>query len=256
MSSHITLILSTDLTNSSISEFWWTISSINGLLLLLLLNHWANFFALCGNLIPIHPSRMPEKSFVKRFWGLSKWQEKTPKRQKTSISFSFGALQPMIEGWQTGEPFESEYFLIYGDFFCIFSKFLTYWSNHLIIMLMSQYILKFSQFYILLSYNNAYISIYSQFFSILYLNSHISQLFTDYSFINCLKYCSMQPGVINKILHFVWSTGWVMWSLKPPHPFILAYIHLFLMHFYKTKCVDVFYSLDFMYLPFQIKEKE
>jgi len=105
--------------NSSISGFWWAISAITKLLLLLLLNHWANFLALSGNFIQIHPSKMPEESFVKRFWGLPKWQEKTPKRQKTSISFSFGVLPPMIEGWQIWEPFESEYFLIYDAFFSI-----------------------------------------------------------------------------------------------------------------------------------------
>jgi len=37
--------------NSSISSFWWAISAISGLLLLLLLNHWANLFGLCGFLI-------------------------------------------------------------------------------------------------------------------------------------------------------------------------------------------------------------
>jgi len=114
--------------NSRISGYWWAISAITELLLLLLLNHCANFLALHGNLIQIHPSKMPERSFVERFWGLPEWQEKTPKRQKKSISFLFGALPPMIEGWQTGEPFESEYFLIYGNFFGIFSKLFTYSS--------------------------------------------------------------------------------------------------------------------------------
>jgi len=121
-----------DRRNSRISGYWWAISAITELLLLLLLNHCANFLALHGNLIQIHPSKMPEKSFVERFWGLPKWQEKTPKRQKTSISFSFGALPPMIEGWQTGEPFESEYFLIYGEFFGIFPKLFIYASYYLI----------------------------------------------------------------------------------------------------------------------------
>jgi len=37
--------------NSSISGFWWAISAITELLLLLLLNYWASFLALCENLI-------------------------------------------------------------------------------------------------------------------------------------------------------------------------------------------------------------
>jgi len=37
--------------NSRISEFWWAISHIKKLLHLLLLNHWANLFGLCGLLI-------------------------------------------------------------------------------------------------------------------------------------------------------------------------------------------------------------
>jgi len=37
--------------NSRISEFWWAISAIRELLLLLLLNHWANLFGLCEFLI-------------------------------------------------------------------------------------------------------------------------------------------------------------------------------------------------------------
>jgi len=49
----------------------------------------------------------------------------------------------MIEGWQTGEPFESEYFLIYGDFFRIFSNLFTYSSYYLIIVLISHLILNF-----------------------------------------------------------------------------------------------------------------
>ena len=155
--------------NSSISEFWWAISSISGLLLLLPLNPWANFFALCGNLIQIHPSKMPEKRFLHWFWGLSKWQEKTPKRQKTSISFSFGALPPMIEGWQTGEPYESEYFLIYGYFFRIFSQLFTY-ASYLSLRIYSY---------------NAYILLYSK-FSILILNSHISQYYSQ--IIHCFQY--------------------------------------------------------------------
>ena len=48
-----------------------------------------------------------------------KWQEETPKRQKTSIWFSFWALPPMLEGWQKREPFKSEYLLIYDPFFRI-----------------------------------------------------------------------------------------------------------------------------------------
>ena len=104
---------------SRISENWWAISAIREVLLLLPLNHWANFFALCGNMIPIHPSKMPEQSFLQNFWGLPKWQGETPKRQQTSIWSSFGALPPMVEGWQIGEPFKSEYFLIYDAFFGI-----------------------------------------------------------------------------------------------------------------------------------------
>ena len=45
-----------------------------------------------------------------------KWQEETPKRQKTSIWLSFWALPPMLEGWQKREPFKSEYLLNYGEF--------------------------------------------------------------------------------------------------------------------------------------------
>jgi len=49
---------------SRISGNWWAISAIREVLLLLPLNHWANFFALCGNMVPIHPSKMPAKPMV------------------------------------------------------------------------------------------------------------------------------------------------------------------------------------------------
>ena len=45
-----------------------------------------------------------------------KWQEETPKRQKTSIWLSFWALPPMLERWQIGELFKSEYLLNYSEF--------------------------------------------------------------------------------------------------------------------------------------------
>ena len=115
-----------------ISGNWWAISAIREVLLLLPLNHWANFFALCGNMVPIQPSKMPDQTFLQNFWGLSKWQEKTPKRQQTSIWSSFGALPPMVEGWQIGEPFKSEYFLIYDAFFGIFHP-LQCWHEYFMI---------------------------------------------------------------------------------------------------------------------------
>ena len=36
------------------------------------------------------------------------------------------------------------------------------------------------------------------------------------------------------------------------HPVILSCIHPFLMDFHKTKCVDVLYSVEVMYLCFSI----
>src|SRR5580765_1991361 len=57
--------------------------------------------------------------FLKTSGVFPKWQEETPKRQKTRIWCSFGALPPMLEGCQSREPFESEYFLNYGAFFRI-----------------------------------------------------------------------------------------------------------------------------------------
>ena len=58
-----------------------------------------------GTWSQLHPSKMPDQSFLQNFWGLPKWQGETPKRQQTSIWSSFGALPPMVEGWQSGEPF-------------------------------------------------------------------------------------------------------------------------------------------------------
>jgi len=78
--------------------------------------------------------------------------------------------------------FSSQYFLNIWFF-------RNYSHIHFIIMLISHFILNF-----------------------LILNSHISQYYSH--IIHCFQNCSMQPEVINKILHFVWSTGLVMWSLQ------------------------------------------
>lgn len=80
------------------------------------INHWSNCFAFCAVLTQLDPSKMPESFSLEKFWGLPKWQEETPKRQNR-LDFSWiGALPPMICGVTLGEPFESEYLLIYGEF--------------------------------------------------------------------------------------------------------------------------------------------
>ena len=56
---------------------------------------------------------------MKKFWGLPKWQEETPKRQKRLECVAFGALPPMECGVTDWEPHESEYLVNYGDFFGI-----------------------------------------------------------------------------------------------------------------------------------------
>ena len=112
--------------NSSISAIWWAISAINGLMLLLHLNHSLNSIALCGFHIYWHHSRMPEKKLVILFWGPPKKAGRDPKMEKT-LDFSwFGALPPMLQGWQNWEPFESEYFMIYDAFFGILESFLVW----------------------------------------------------------------------------------------------------------------------------------
>ena len=64
----------------------------------------------------LNPSTMPEATLKKDCWGLRKWQEKTPKRQKRLESVAFGALPPMACGVTEWEPYESEYFVNYGEF--------------------------------------------------------------------------------------------------------------------------------------------
>ncbi len=80
------------------------------------LNHWTKRFAFLTNLMHLVSSKMPESIFMKRFWGLPKWQEETPKRQNRLESVAFGALPPMECGVTDWEPHESEYFVNYGEF--------------------------------------------------------------------------------------------------------------------------------------------
>ena len=103
--------------NCRISVFWWAISAIRELHLLLLSSHHTYCLAFCANLSHFNHSKMPEKIFLELFWGPPKWQEKTPKRQHRQVFSWIGALPPMICGVTDWEPFKSEYLLIYGDFF-------------------------------------------------------------------------------------------------------------------------------------------
>jgi len=83
------------------------------------LNHWTKRFAFLTNVMDLVSSKMPESIFMKKFWGLPKWQEETPKRQKRLECVAFGALPPMECGVTDWKPHESEYFVNYGDFFGI-----------------------------------------------------------------------------------------------------------------------------------------
>ncbi len=89
---------------------------IRELHLLLPLNHWTKCLAVSAVHPQLDPSKMPEWLYLKFIWGLPKWQEETPKKQYRRVLIAFGALPPMLLGCHWGEPFESEYFLNYGDF--------------------------------------------------------------------------------------------------------------------------------------------
>ena len=61
------------------------------------------------------------------WWDFPKKAGRDPKREKTRIWSSFRALPPMLQGWQIWEPFESEYFLNYGEFSRISSNISWLW---------------------------------------------------------------------------------------------------------------------------------
>ena len=90
-------------------------------------DHWVLQHWLHRSIILVWPKR-PRNHWDNAFWwDFPKKAGRDPKREKTRVWSSFRALPPMLQGWQIWEPFESEYFLNYGEFSGISSNISWIW---------------------------------------------------------------------------------------------------------------------------------